>query len=205
MAQAATLLKSKISSRCTHILTNSPLPPFSSYPLHIDLQCGNAMQRSSQCDCISIVWSRSAVAIACTKKACSVVTNAYIAWQGVRNNTIAGSRRTSMPKAKKHLMPIENRRPARPMMAKASASKSQCDGLCLLACAFSKKPYKQAVLTEHACNMKYVNCVGISLLENASYCYTAVYSAKSAISSLCTSRLQAKDIDASTHSLNTAQ
>ena len=70
-----------------------------------------------------------------------------------------------MPKAKKHLMPIENRSPARPMMAKASASKSQCDGLCLLACAFSKKPYKQSILTDDACNMKYVNCVGKYVLK----------------------------------------
>ena len=40
---------------------------------------------------------------------------------------------TSMPKPKKHLMPIENKSPALPMMARLSASKSQCAGLYLLA------------------------------------------------------------------------
>lgn len=70
-----------------------------------------------------------------------------------RWSTTHGSRRTNMPKAKKHLMPIENSRPARPTMAKASASKSHCDGLCLLVCAFSKKPCRQGCvckLTVHA-------------------------------------------------------
>ena len=74
-----------------------------------------------------------------------------------RWSTTQGSRRTNMPKAKKHLMPIENSRPARPTMAKASASKSHCDGLCLLVCAFSKKPCRQAIQTDKR-NLKCMQC-----------------------------------------------
>ena len=40
---------------------------------------------------------------------------------------------TSIPNPKKHLMPMENNSPALPMIARDSASKSQCDGLYLLA------------------------------------------------------------------------
>ena len=136
-----------------------PPTPLVLEPPHIALQCRDATQQNSQCDCISMSLQPKCNCNFCTHmNTVPFVPNAYIARRNVHSITIAGSRHTNMPKAKKHLMPIENKRPARPMMAKASASKSHCDGLCLLACAFSKKPYKQAIHTDDACNIQHMNC-----------------------------------------------
>lgn len=164
MTQATSLLRCNIKLQA-RTPQQSPPRGLSSLPPHIGMQCGHAMQCTSQCDCISMNLELKYNCNSCMhRNMIPAVPNSYIAWQGVHNNTSVVSRRTSMPKAKKHLMPIENRRPARPMMAKASASKSQCDGLCLLACAFSKKPYKQAIHTDHFCNVQYMNCVGKYML-----------------------------------------
>lgn len=83
---------------------------------------------------------------ACRSRLAGVTVHAQ--FSRVEYQAEQGQRHTKMPKAKKHLIPMENNRPARPMMAKASPSKSQHDGLYLLACAFSRKPCRQAFRTD---------------------------------------------------------